>query len=609
MAAPFGERRNSVEATGSDLPSRPANHAFDWTTSHPVQCFPKEHALAEVRHQCHVLRGLLPSEPVAQGVAVAATISGATSSPCAATGAVAVGVALDRPPPAAHYSFLGSGMTADAHAPQHSSVDLEGEGGAGEMARLHFEYYGRCYHHEPRYKYEHEHTFPSGEAIGAARTEFDTLLARAKGQSLACRAYNAVERPVPQKQPNELPRPHLQRTIRLSGSRGDDARIYSCSWAGDRHVVCSIRTGYLLVCDVTNGMRTMVASPKGRGHVCLLGAAAHGAHSHAPPTLLACGGLTNAIHLWNLQASGDAKPPRSGVVEQTSVIEGGHVGYVSSLTFLPAVGGAHLLSTSGDGTCKLWDVQRATTTHGGGGGGTGSPPPPLLCMLGHTADVTNASVATEHAGGKLVCTGSTDGTCRVWDLRTGACVRLFSLPSTHGVLDDRYPGELSQPVAVSISADGTTAVAGQGYGVSSLDVGGYARVYTAACCSHRLTSIALHPDGRSGVFGSARGALRAFSPFESSPRHAHGPSEYCFATTKHEAAASTARPRGGQAAGESGAAPATPSLTVSAVAFAPDGARERLVSASWDGVVRGWSWGREPPPRGKGGFGRPARAT
>ena len=309
MAAPFGERRNSVEATGSDLPSRPANHAFDWTTSHPVQCFPKEHALAEVRHQCHVLRGLLPSEPVAQGVAVAATISGATSSPCAATGAVAVGVALDRPPPAAHYSFLGSGMTADAHAPQHSSVDLEGEGGAGEMARLHFEYYGRCYHHEPRYKYEHEHTFPSGEAIGAARTEFDTLLARAKGQSLACRAYNAVERPVPQKQPNELPRPHLQRTIRLSGSRGDDARIYSCSWAGDRHVVCSIRTGYLLVCDVTNGMRTMVASPKGRGHVCLLGAAAHGAHSHAPPTLLACGGLTNAIHLWNLQASGYALDP------------------------------------------------------------------------------------------------------------------------------------------------------------------------------------------------------------------------------------------------------------------------------------------------------------
>lgn len=46
-----------------------------------------------------------------------------------------------------------------------------------------------------------------------------------------------------------------------------------------------------------------------------------------------------------------------------------------------------------------------------------------IFVLGHESSV---DVARCHPNGNYVVTGSTDKTCRLWDINSGGCVRLFT---------------------------------------------------------------------------------------------------------------------------------------------------------------------------------------
>lgn len=52
------------------------------------------------------------------------------------------------------------------------------------------------------------------------------------------------------------------------------------------------------------------------------------------------------------------------------------------------------------------------------------PPPPLYLTVSHTLS-TSLQCVKFHPNGNYLATGSTDKSCRLWDVQTGECVRIF----------------------------------------------------------------------------------------------------------------------------------------------------------------------------------------
>jgi len=85
---------------------------------------------------------------------------------------------------------------------------------------------------------------------------------------------------------------------------------------------------------------------------------------------------------------------------------------VNSVTVTPD--GKYLISGSSDKTCRLWNLA------------TGSC---IRIFEGHTSGVNTVTVTPDS---KYMISGSTDGTCRLWNLATGDCIRIFE-GHTHSV--------------------------------------------------------------------------------------------------------------------------------------------------------------------------------
>lgn len=78
---------------------------------------------------------------------------------------------------------------------------------------------------------------------------------------------------------------------------------------------------------------------------------------------------------------------------------GGHTGGVEAVAVTPD--GRLLLTGSDDGTARLWDLQSGRC---------------LQTFAGHTGEVSAVAVTPD---GRFLVTGSPDGTVRFWDLATG----------------------------------------------------------------------------------------------------------------------------------------------------------------------------------------------
>jgi len=87
-----------------------------------------------------------------------------------------------------------------------------------------------------------------------------------------------------------------------------------------------------------------------------------------------------------------------------------HTSYLSDCTFTDS--DHQLLTTSGDGTCALWDVESQQL---------------LQSFHGHNSDVMCLSISPDECGNSFVSGGS-DNTAIVWDLRTAK--RIYSY-NTH----------------------------------------------------------------------------------------------------------------------------------------------------------------------------------
>ena len=141
---------------------------------------------------------------------------------------------------------------------------------------------------------------------------------------------------------------------------------------------------------------------------------------------------------------------------------------VWALAFNPCAPGI-FASGGRDGVAYVWS--------------TGQSEPQRVCV-GHGSDVT---ALAWHANGLYLCTGSSDGSARLWEAEHGNCLRVFN-PAISAAcrLASGGSGEASASSASASSANSSSAV---------------------ACAAPPVTSLAVSPGGRFLALGDEQGTV------------------------------------------------------------------------------------------------------
>jgi len=201
----------------------------------------------------------------------------------------------------------------------------------------------------------------------------------------------------------------------------------------------------------------------------------------------------------------------------------GHTGSVYSVAFSPD--GRLLASGSSDWTIRLWDV------------GTGQV---VRTLSRHTDSVYSVAFSPD---GRLLASGSWDRTIRLWDVGTGQVVRTLS-------------GHTYSVSSVAFSPDGRLLASGSDDRTIRLwDVGTGQVVRTLSGHTYLVNSVAFSPDGRLLASGSSDRTIRLWDV---------GTGQLVRTLSGH-------------------------TDWVRSVAFSPDG--RLLASGSWDRTIRLWDVG------------------
>ncbi|KAI6652120.1 guanine nucleotide-binding protein (G protein), subunit beta [Oopsacas minuta] len=182
--------------------------------------------------------------------------------------------------------------------------------------------------------------------------------------------------------------------------KGHFDRIFDLDWSRDsQHILSASQDGVLFLWDGFSGNKqhSVISMTKGGTLTCALS---------PNGSLVATGGLDNACSIYNI-GSREADPV--GVRQVTRVLEG-HESYLSCCRFLSD---EELITSSGDATLQVWNVESGKST---------------ATFKGHLQDVASFSLALD---GNTVVSGSSDRLCKLWDVRTRECVHTF-----FGVEDD-----------------------------------------------------------------------------------------------------------------------------------------------------------------------------
>ena len=174
--------------------------------------------------------------------------------------------------------------------------------------------------------------------------------------------------------------------------KGHLAKIYAMHWSTDRrHLVSASQDGKLIIWD---------AYTTNKVHAIPLRSSWVMTCAYAPSgNYVACGGLDNICSVYNLSRAAEG-PTR--VARELS----GHSGYLSCCRF---INDRRVLSSSGDMTCMLWDVE------------TGSK---VTEFADHLGDVMSISINPTNQN--VFVSGACDAFAKLWDLRTGKAVQTFA---------------------------------------------------------------------------------------------------------------------------------------------------------------------------------------
>ncbi|KAM9225174.1 guanine nucleotide-binding protein subunit beta-4 [Dugong dugon] len=172
--------------------------------------------------------------------------------------------------------------------------------------------------------------------------------------------------------------------------RGHLAKIYAMHWGYDsRLLVSASQDGKLIIWDsyTTNKMH---AIPLRSSWVMTCAYAPSGNY-------VACGGLDNICSIYNLKT-------REGNVRVSRELPG-HTGYLSCCRFLDD---SQIVTSSGDTTCALWDIETAQQT---------------TTFTGHSGDVMSLSLSPDT---RTFVSGACDASSKLWDIRDGMCRQSFT---------------------------------------------------------------------------------------------------------------------------------------------------------------------------------------
>ncbi|MFQ6649222.1 hypothetical protein Gotur_022860 [Gossypium turneri] len=177
--------------------------------------------------------------------------------------------------------------------------------------------------------------------------------------------------------------------------QGHTGKVYSLDWTPERdRIVSASQDGRLIVWNAQTSQKT---------HAIKLPCAWVMTCAFSPTgQSVACGGLDSICSIFNLNSATD----RDGNLP-VSVTLNGHKGYVSCCQYVPDED-IHIITSSGDQTCVLWDITTGlrTTVFGG------------EFQSGHTADVLSVSINGTNS--RVFVSGSCDGTARLWDTRVAS---------------------------------------------------------------------------------------------------------------------------------------------------------------------------------------------
>ncbi|XP_022598058.1 guanine nucleotide-binding protein subunit beta-5b-like [Seriola dumerili] len=176
--------------------------------------------------------------------------------------------------------------------------------------------------------------------------------------------------------------------------KGHGNKVLCMDWCKDkRRIVSSSQDGKVIVWD---------AFTLNKEHGITLPCTWVMACAYAPSgCAVACGGLDNKCSVIPLSLDKN----ENLAAKKKSVAM--HTNYLSGCTFTNS--DMQLLTSSGDGTCALWDVESGQL---------------LQSFHGHTADVLSLDLAPSETGNTFVSGGS-DKKANVWDMRSGQNIQSF----------------------------------------------------------------------------------------------------------------------------------------------------------------------------------------
>jgi len=171
--------------------------------------------------------------------------------------------------------------------------------------------------------------------------------------------------------------------------KGHFGKIYACHWAQDsRHLVSASQDGKLII---WNGFTT------NKVHAIPLRSSWVMTCAYSPSGgMVACGGLDNLCSVYKLPNGKDPVTSSGHMQGKTYAELAQHEGYLSCCRF---IGDGEIITSSGDSTCILWDVELKT---------------PKAIFNDHNGDVMSVSIFDR--SGQFV-SGSCDATAKIWDHR------------------------------------------------------------------------------------------------------------------------------------------------------------------------------------------------
>nr|XP_023672959.1 guanine nucleotide-binding protein subunit beta-5a-like [Paramormyrops kingsleyae] len=176
--------------------------------------------------------------------------------------------------------------------------------------------------------------------------------------------------------------------------KGHGNKVLCMDWCRDkRRIVSSSQDGKVIVWD---------AFSTNKEHAVTMPCTWVMACAYAPSgCAVACGGLDNKCSVYPLSLDKN----ENLAAKKKSVAM--HTNYLSACCFTNS--DMQILTSSGDGTCALWDVDSGQL---------------LQSFHGHGADVLCLDLAPSETGNTFV-SGGCDKKANVWDLRSGQCIQTF----------------------------------------------------------------------------------------------------------------------------------------------------------------------------------------